>query len=179
MCAITLKTLPKSISLPLLCTSFLILAGCSAPHKPAEWQKMTLISGGPSSSVVEVRDLDGTGGHGEQMFFESDLTDQAGNKAGQVIGMTVIAHIGSEDGAGNAKFEERFSTLAFVFDDGDEIMALGSFVYPEGATHLQGNVPQMRAIIGGTGKYKGIRGQMTTTRNADGKYILELEYRME
>lgn len=37
-------------------------------------------------------------------------------------------------------------------------------------------MPQIRAVIGGTGDYMGARGQLTTTRNEDGTYehLIEL-----
>jgi hypothetical protein len=33
--------------------------------------------------------------------------------------------------------------------------------------------PVSRAILGGTGKYMGVRGELTSTRNADGTYKQE------
>ena len=35
--------------------------------------------------------------------------------------------------------------------------------------------PQTRAIVGGTGIYLGARGQITSTRNADGTYTQLIE----
>lgn len=58
-------------------------------------------------------------------------------------------------------------------------MVMGALVYPANERLMQANEPQMRSIIGGTGKYKGIRGQMKTTRNQDETYILSLEYKMD
>jgi predicted aconitase with swiveling domain len=49
---------------------------------------------------------------------------------GQAIGVTVIVDIPGEDGVGSPRIEERFSTLAIVFDDGDEIMTMGALVSP-------------------------------------------------
>lgn len=166
-----------TVALSLLFISLVALTACNAPNKSAEWQTMTLIKS--KSELVEVHDLDGTREHGEQVFFESELTDQVGQKVGQAIGMMVIVDIAGDDGVGNPEIEERFSTLAIVFEDGDEIMTMGALVYPVGERLMQANLPQMRAIIGGTGKYKGIRGQLTMTRDPDESYMLELEYKMD
>ena len=38
---------------------------------------------------------------------------------------------------------------------------------------------QKRAIVGGTGKYKGVEGEVTTTRNDDGTYTHVLDVKLE
>lgn len=138
---------------------------------------MTLIKSKPT--LVEVQDLDGEREHGEKIFYEAKLSDQAGKPVGQLLVEHVIVDLPGEDGMGSPTVEERFTTLAVVFNDGDEIMVTGALVYPVNERLMQANAPQMRSIIGGTGKYKGIRGQMKTTRNADETYILTLEYRLD
>jgi hypothetical protein len=35
------------------------------------------------------------------------------------------------------------------------------------------------AFLGGTGKYKGIEGEVTTTRNDDGTYVNVLDVKLE
>jgi hypothetical protein len=128
---------------------------------------------------VLVEDLDGIREHGETYFYEAKVSDEAGKPVGQLLAEQVIVDLPGEDGKGNPTVEERFTTLAFIFDDGDEIMTMGAFVYPANERLMQANVPQMRTIIGGTGKYKGIRGQMKSTRNQDETYINVLEYKLD
>ena len=118
----------RVLSLSFLFIPLVIITACNAPDKPSDWQTMTLFKS--KSELVEVHDLDGTREHGEQMFFESELSDQSGKPVGQAIGVTVIVDIPGEDGVGSPRIEERFSTLAIVFDDGDEIMTMGALVSP-------------------------------------------------
>jgi hypothetical protein len=46
----------------------------------------------------------------------------------------------------------------------------GARDYPPTAGEFDAGRPVVRAILGGTGKYMGARGQLTSTRNADGSY---------
>jgi len=75
--------------------------------------------------------------------------------------------------------EERFTTMSIVFSDADEIVISCANIYPINQRIMQADVPQVRAIIGGTGKYKGISGQVTTTRKSDETYTHVLEYRLD
>jgi len=49
-------------------------------------------------------------------------------------------------------------------------VALGARDYPPTAGEFDPGQPVVRAILGGTGKYMGARGQLASTRNADGSY---------
>ena len=66
-----------------------------------------------------------------------------------------------------------------IVSDADEIVISGANIYPTNQLIMQADAPQVRAIIGGTGKYKGIRGQVTTTRKSDETYTHVLEYRLD
>jgi hypothetical protein len=61
--------------------------------------------------------------------------------------------------------------LVFTLGGGqDQIIAFGTGDYPPTAAEFNAGQPVGRAILGGTGKYMGARGQLTSTRNADGSY---------
>ncbi|MEY4628551.1 MAG: hypothetical protein RLZZ595_877 [Bacteroidota bacterium] len=45
------------------------------------------------------------------------------------------------------------------------------FSYIKGERLIKTGTGQTSVIVGGTGKYKGISGQLTTTRNDDGTYL--------
>jgi hypothetical protein len=47
---------------------------------------------------------------------------------------------------------------------------MGALDYPPTAGEFDAGQPVVRAILGGTGKYMGARGQLTSTRNPDGSY---------
>jgi len=169
----------RLLPLSLLFISLVIFTACNAPDKSAEWQTMTLY--GTNGIIVGVNDGDGTNEHGEQTFFdfEARLNERTGKLVGKIIGMTVICDLPGDDGVGNPEIEERFATLAIIFEDGDEIMSTAAFEFPANEVKLKNNNPQLRTIIGGTGKYKGIRGQMEVTRNADETYLYTIEYKVD
>ncbi|MCP4382221.1 MAG: dirigent protein, partial [Hyphomicrobiales bacterium] len=50
------------------------------------------------------------------------------------------------------------------------LVVAGESVYAREATEMDADRPQIRAVVGGTGRFLGARGQVTTTRNADGTY---------
>jgi len=117
--------------------------------------------------------------HGDRIFFEANLRDSTGEIAAQLIGMMTIADIPGDDSIGQISMEERFTTMEIIFPDGDVISITGANVYPVNQVIMQAQMPQQRVIVGGTGKYKGIRGQITTTRNDDETYTHVLEYRLD
>jgi hypothetical protein len=67
--------------------------------------------------------------------------------------------------------EQRTTFLSFTFSDRqDQIIALGVADYSPAAGEFEADKPRARAVLGGTGKYMGARGQLMSTRNADGSY---------
>ena len=65
--------------------------------------------------------------------------------------------------------------VVFDLGSGDSIVVAGGSVYAKATTEMNSDMPQRRAVIGGTGKFLGARGQVTTTRKGDGTY----EHRFE
>ena len=55
--------------------------------------------------------------------------------------------------------------------------ALGVSYYKESDRLLTIGEPATRAIVGGTGKYVGVDGEVTTVRNEDGSYTHTLRIR--
>lgn len=158
-------------------TSLLLVSACNAPKAEATWQTMSLTQAKPI--LVEIADEDTSREHGERMAFEAKLNDASGKAVAQLLGMHTIVDIPGEDGVGNSAIEERFTTMAIVFEGGDEIVIEGANVYPMDQKIMQADTPQLRAIVGGTGKYKGIRGQIKTVRSADETYSHTLEYKID
>jgi hypothetical protein len=70
--------------------------------------------------------------------------------------------------------EAHFRTLIFRLPAG-QIVAMGNSVYPGGAAEIDPNAAITLAIVGGTGKYLGARGEVTSTRNADGTYTYKFK----
>ena len=70
------------------------------------------------------------------------------------------------------------TTQVFEFGDSNSIMAQGpSVIAVSGAALPAVGKPLVRAIVGGTGKYKFANGQLTSTHNADGSYTQVLEFK--
>lgn len=89
-----------------------------------------------------------------------------GGVAGQLDGHLVSV---SRPGEGPA-IERRIGHLTFTLEDGHTIQVSGVSVYPRGAAEMAAGNPQVRTITGGTGRYVGARGQVTTTRHDAGHY---------
>ena len=170
------KTMKTTIFAMFLLT-LAAVSGCNAPSPASTWQTMTLIQAKPT--LADIADTDNVREMGEGMSFEAKLSDESGKAVAQLLGMHTIVDTPGEDGVGNSTVEERFTTMAIVFDGGDEIMVHGSLVYPIDQKIMVVNEPQYRAVVGGTGRYKGIRGQVKTTRNADETYTHTLEYKID
>jgi hypothetical protein len=67
--------------------------------------------------------------------------------------------------------EQRATLLIFDFGNRqDQIVVMGVLDYPPTAGEFNAGQPGVRAILGGTGKYMGARGQLISNRNADGSY---------
>ena len=71
----------------------------------------------------------------------------------------------------NPNLERRATLLFFTFAQGkDQIIALGAADYTASAPEFEAGQPVVRPVLGGTGKYIGARGQVTSTRSDDGSY---------
>jgi hypothetical protein len=60
-------------------------------------------------------------------------------------------------------------TAVFDLPDG-QISVLGVSYYYENDQLLPSDQPVTRAIVGGTGRYVGVDGEVTTVRNENGSY---------
>jgi hypothetical protein len=87
---------------------------------------------------------------------------------GEVFGSKTLMKLATD---ANPNLEQRATLLSFTFNDRqDQIIALGVTDYSPTAGEFDVEKPQARAVLGGTGKYMGARGQLTSKRNADGTY---------
>jgi hypothetical protein len=87
---------------------------------------------------------------------------------GEVFGSKTLSKVATE---ANPDVEKRATLLFFTFADRqDQIIALGVHDYSPTAGEFSAGKSVTRAILGGTGRYMGARGQLMSTRNADGTY---------
>ena len=103
--------------------------------------------------------------HGDMLAFEATISTEDGVE-GLLSGILITVALPR----GQSAFEDRIGNLVFKFGDSDSLVVAGGSVYPQDETEMNTNQPQVRAVIGGTGKYIGARGEVTTTRNDDGTY---------
>jgi hypothetical protein len=101
---------------------------------------------------------------GKKTYFYAQLSKPSGQAFGLLTGdISSVAPV-----PGNPE-EARLRTLIYRLPGG-QIVAMGNHVYPSGAVEINPNEVIKTAILGGTGKYLGARGEVTHTRNTDGTY---------
>ena len=164
--SLILKNLRRLTSIA--CLSLLVSAPLLASNQ--EIETFTIIQDNP---VIKHIDLGAPGGsHGDLLAFEASFADKDGNK-GVMSG--VIITVALPDGIGG-QFYDRIGNVALDFGGIDSLVLAGKSLYPTGAGEMQVDAPQVRAVTGGTGRYLGARGQMTTTRRDAGHYehVIEL-----
>lgn len=103
--------------------------------------------------------------HGDILAFEAAIAREDGS-AGVLRGMLTTVDIPD----GDDLLEDRVGQLVFDLGNGDMLVVAGSSVYPPGSVEMATNNAQVRAVIGGTGRFLGARGQVTTIRAEDGHY---------
>ena len=140
------------------------------------WQTMTFIQDKPLLTHVNLGDT--SDGHGDGMAFEAVLRDTAGTVVGEVLGWMVTVDIMDGDSANTGHITDRIGTIVAKFGDENKIVAAGGTSYQKGEQEMKSGIKQKRAVVGGTGKYKGIKGEVTTTRNEDGTYTHVLDVKM-
>jgi hypothetical protein len=121
-----------------------------------------------SGADVELTELDlnPSGDSGDVTTFEAPVA-----KDGQPYGsfMGTMTKVGSIGAGWNIEREERMLTAIFDLPEG-QISVLGISYYKKSDRLLETGAPETRAIVGGTGKYVGVDGEVTTVRNENGSY---------
>jgi hypothetical protein len=149
------------------CAVMLTVAACAGGSTRSS---LTVYEDAPTVNPVDV----GTPGNspGDAYYFFASLRDQPGGPVtGQVYGTKTLVKPAEPSNPGA---EQRATLLFFVFGKShDQIVVAGVPDYPPNVPQFAANQPVLRAVLGGTGKYDGVGGQLTSTRNADGSYKQE------
>jgi hypothetical protein len=132
--------------------------------------KLTIEQSKPNLAHVDLGQKGET--HGDMLAFDAEVTTDAGVK-GKLSGFILLVDI--PEGKDEVS-EDRIASMVFDLGNADTLVISGKSVYPyRHKPQMDKNNPQIRAVIGGTGKYIGARGQITTTRNEDETYTHLIE----
>jgi hypothetical protein len=145
-----------------------VLASCAMSTPTALNETLTFYQDAPTMNPLDV----GPTGNspGDVYYFHAPLhSTQGGPVTGEVFGSKTLVKPATD---ADPDTEQRATILIFTFENRqDQIIVAGVPDYPSNAAEFAPNEPILRAILGGTGRYMGARGQLTSTRNADGSYV--------
>jgi hypothetical protein len=151
------------------------LASCQQSN--TEWSTRKVLQDKPVLTTVNINDTSIID-HGDGVAFEALLRDTTGKVVGDAYGWLVA--VAFTDSLVQAASNNRVGKIGsmIVNLDGDDIVVAGKTSYDKGQSIMKNNYTQKRAILGGTGKYRGITGEVLTTRNEDNTYTHEMIYKI-
>jgi hypothetical protein len=144
-----------------------LIAACGARSTNSSNETFTVYEDAPKMSLLDL----GQPGNspGDVYHFSAPLRSSAGGQIiGEVFGSKTLIKLATD---ADPDVEKRGTLLFFTFGGGqDQIVVFGITNYSPTAGEFAAGQPVVRPVLGGTGKYLGARGQVTSTRNADGSY---------
>tara|TARA_B100000767_G_C19536557_1_gene438885 strand:+ start:161 stop:643 length:483 start_codon:yes stop_codon:yes gene_type:complete len=149
---------------------FIALASSSALQAADVTTKFTIHQDEPSLAHVDV----GQKGQSQRdlLAFDAPVQTTSGEK-GKLSGLVIAVDTPENE---PEVFQDRIVSMVFDFGNANTLVISGKSVYPyHGELEFAKNVAQIRAIVGGTGKYIGARGQISTTRDDDDGYTHVIE----
>ena len=146
-------------------------------QQASKWETFKYIQG--NTHLTNVNLGDSAHGHGDGRAWEATLTDTLGNKVGEVLGWTITVDIMDGDSANPKILTERIGLNILNFGDENAIIAQGITSYYNGEQLLKIGATRVTPIVGGTGKYKGVEGEYSITRQPDSSYVYLLNIKME
>ena len=156
-----LMTIASALSLSAL------IAACGAHSTSPSTETFTIYQDAPKMSLL---DLGAPGNSlGDVYHFSAPLhSERGGPVTGEVIGSKTLVKLPTDT---NPNQERRATLLFFTFAEGkDQIIAFGAADYSPSTPEFEAGKSAVRPVLGGTGKYMGARGQVTSTRSSDGSY---------
>jgi hypothetical protein len=157
----------RTIAIAALLLTSSLIAGCGQRSTNPSTETFTVYEDAPKLSLL---DLGAPGNSlGDVYHFSAQLHGKPGGPVtGEVIGSKTLVKIATD---ANPSLERRATLMFFTFADRkDQIIAFGVADYSPSAAEFDAGQPVVRAILGGTGKYIGASGELSSTRNADGSY---------
>ena len=144
-----------------------LIAACGLRSTTAFTETFTVYEDAPTLKLLDLGPPGNSPGD-VYHFFAALHSTPGGPVTGEVFGSKTLIKMATDT---DPNPETRTTVLFFTFANRqDQIVALGARDYPPTSTEFDAGQPVVRAILGGTGKYIGARGQLTSTRNGDGSY---------
>ena len=144
-----------------------LMAACGQRSTTALTETLTVYEDKPTMKLLDLGEPGNSPGD-VYHFFATLHSAPGGPVTGEVFGSKTLIKIATDT---NPNLETRATVLFFTFaNHQDQIVAVGATDYPPTAGEFDASQPVVRAVLGGTGKYMGARGQVASTRNADGSY---------
>ena len=144
-----------------------LIAACGLRSTNPSTETLTIYQDAPKMKLLDLGEPGNSPGD-VYHFFAPLHSKPGGPVTGEVFGSKTLVKLATD---ANPDLEKRATLLFFTFADRqDQIIALGVVDYSPTAAEFDAGQPVVRAILGGTGKYLGTRGQFASTRNADGSY---------
>ena len=144
-----------------------LIAACGARSTSSSNETFTVYEDAPKMSLLDL----GQPGNspGDVYHFSAPLRSSAGGQImGEVFGSKTLIKLATD---ADPDVEKRGTLLFFTFGGGqDQIVVFGISNYSSTAGEFAAGQLVVRPVLGGTGKYMGARGQVTSTRNVDGSY---------
>jgi hypothetical protein len=144
-----------------------LIAACGARSNNPSNETFTVYEDAPKMSLLDL----GQPGNspGDVYHFSAPLRSNPGGQiTGEVFGSKTLIKLATD---ANPDLEKRGTLLFVTFAGGqDQIVVFGITDHSPAAGEFAAGQPVVRPVLGGTGKYMGARGQVTSTRNADGSY---------
>lgn len=163
-----MNLIAQQIILPAAAVSASVLvAACGAHSTNSSTETFTVYEDAPKMSLL---DLGAPGNSlGDVYHFSAALhSERGGPVTGELIGSKTLVKLPTDT---NPNQERRATLMFFTFADGkDQIIAFGASDYSPSTPEFEAGQSAVRPVLGGTGKYMGVRGQVTSTRNSDGSY---------
>ena len=145
----------------------ILLAACGPHSTNPSTETLTVYEDAPTLTPLDL----GPPGNspGDAYYFSAPLYSSPGGRLiGEVFGSKTLIKLAAQ---ANPNSEKRATLLFFTFAGGqDQIIVLGAADYPPTTAEFSSDQPVVRGILGGTGRYMGARGQLTSTRKKDGSY---------
>ncbi len=162
-----------AISAALLIVLLFGIAGTAEnlPTKSNSTMQLTVFTDPSAAKTTTYVDIPPTGKSlGDAYYFNGTLRSANaidGPIIGELFGSTTTVRMSPTKTTGP---EQRLAYLIFTFNKTDQIIVGSVSDYPAQENTLGKNESVVRPILGGTGKYIGVRGQEVSTRNADNSY---------